>query len=515
MIATKFDPRVIEFMTPAERKELDGLIAMLPVWEPDERNRPQCAAFETEAFETLYGGAAGGGKSDLLLGMARTAHARSLLLRREFPDLERSLISRSMEFYGDKRDYNGSKHVWSTDGRRIEFGHMERVGTPQIPGDESQYASAPYDLIGIDQLEQFPRYAYEFMFSRARSANKNQRVQIVSSANPVGQNIEWIMQRWRAWLITSEAKSGEIRWYKRDEAGNDVETTADDPDALSRTFIAAGLKDNPYLGDDYRRTLASLPIELRKALLDGDWSAMLTDDAYQVIPRAWVKAAMARWVEKWPDDSPLVLGVDIARGGDDWSVIAPKRGRWFGRPVKKSGRETDTGAKIAKMVIEYLEPLHEMERVYQDGKPKEITYNDGNFVLPIIKSKVVANMDVIGVGASGYDTSRTHGINAKPINFGAGSDATDKSGTLFFFNERARDYWSLRELLDPESGISVMLPPDLELEADLCAARWSMQGNKIKIEPKEDIKKRIGRSPDEGDAVVLANVSTPPIQVFF
>ena len=49
-----------------------------------------------------------------------------------------------------------------------------------------------------------------------------------------------------------------------------------------------------------------------------------------------------------------------------------------------------------------------------------------------------------------------------------------------------------------------MLPPDTELEEDLCTPCWSMRTNGIKIESKEDIKKRIGRSPDCADAVTLS-----------
>lgn len=444
------------------------------VWQPHPQNRPQVQAYFSDAYETLYGGAAGGGKSDLALGLARTMHRRSLLLRREFPDLERSLISRSMEFYGPRAAYNASKHVWDIEGRRIEFGHLERIGTPQLPGDEVQYASAPYDFIAFDQLEQFPQYGYEFLLSRARSADGH-HVRVVSTANPVGEHIEWIMRRWRAWLIDGTAYPGELLYYKRNEAGEDVQTTADDPDGLSRTYIPAGLKDNPYLGDDYRKTLAALPEPLRSALLNGDWQASLTDDAYQVIPRAWVQLAMKRWQPECPDIGlALVVGADVARGGEDKTVFSPRRGVWFDRLQKHAGRETPDGQSVASL-------------------------------LSIILARGgVGLIDVIGIGASGYDISRNMGLDVRPVNFGEGSDATDKSGSLRFVNKRAECYWGMRESLDPNSGVLVALPPDPELEADLCTPRWIPQSNGIKIESKEDIKKRLGRSPDCADAVVLS-----------
>lgn len=474
----------LDVLEADERIELDKLLGEL-VWLPHPDNQPQTQGYFTEAFETLYGGAAGGGKSDLLLGLARTMHGRSLLLRRSFPDLERSLISRSLEFFGDHTFYNSTKHIWNIDGRRIEFGHMENIGTPQVPKDEAQYASAPYDFIGFDQLEQFPQYAYEFMFSRARSTTRK-RVRVLATANPVGENIQWIMQRWRAWLVDGTAKPGELRYYKRDEQGNDIETTADDPDGLSRTYIPAGLKDNPYLDDEYRRVLSALPEPLRSALLNGDWNASLQDDAYQVIPRAWVRAAMARWTSEPPEseqDKPLVIGGDIARGGEDKTVNAPRRGLWFDNLQKHSGRNTPDGQSVVALWTVLLA-------------------NGGS-----------VNADVIGVGASAYDLAKGK-LKVFPINFSEGSNATDKSGALNFVNMRAECYWSFREALDPKNENEIMLPPDSELEADLCTPKWIPQSNGIKIESKEDIKKRLGHSPDCADAVVLAWYRPPPPQIF-
>jgi hypothetical protein len=471
-----------EYLTPAEKQEVVTLLAALPVWEPDPRNVPQCTAYKTKAFETLYGGAAGGGKSDLLLGLARNEHVKSLVLRREFPDLERSLISRSLEFYAKREFYNSSRHLWRIPEkgvvRNIEFGHMERVGTPQDQGDEAQYAGAAYDFIGIDQLEQFPQYAYEFITHRARRGKntpKGVMVQVMATANPVGEGVSWIMQHWRAWLIDQAAQPGELLWYKRNANGEEVQTDAKDPDAVSRTYFPAGLKDNPYLGDDYRRILQMMPEPLRSAMLNGDWNASLVDDAYQVIPRAWVRKAQSRWREEnEPMNFPLIVGGDVARGGDDKTVFAPRRGDWFGRLHKHPGITTPDGQSVITLLAQ------------------------------LVGKKDRANIDVIGVGASAYDLGRERRMNVYAVNFAERSDKTDRSGTLHFINKRAELYWMFRDALDPRNERAIALPPDPELEADLCAPRWSSQTNGIKIESKDDIKKRLGRSPDCGDAVVLA-----------
>jgi len=73
-------------------------------------------------------------------------------------------------------------------------------------------------------------------------------------------------------------------------------------------------------------------------------------------------------------------------------------------------------------------------------------------------------------------------------------------------NLRAELYWMLRDALDPENNSTIALPDDPELLRDLCSARYvPMAGGKVKVESKDEIKARIGRSPDKGDAVLLAN----------
>lgn len=435
---------------------------------------PQIDAIDTEAFETLYGGAAGGGKSDLLLGLARTRHRSSLLLRRTYPELEDSLILRSREIYGDQSHYNASKHVWSWRDCRIRFGHLEYDKAVQT------YQSAQFDLIGFDELTQFTNFQYEYMLSRARTTDRTQRVRVIGCTNPGSGGNDWVMERWAPWLrddYPNPAEPGELRWFKRLQDGRDVETEADDPDGVSRTFIPARLKDNPFLGEDYRRRLQLLPEPYRSQLLNGDWQAGQVDDAYQVIPTAWIKAAMARWSE---DGRPPLgglkpmVGVDVARGGDDQTVLALRYGNWYGRLQKHAGRTTPDGQSVAALIA--------------------LALADGG----------QANVDVIGVGASAYDIARMQGLSVEPVNFAAGSDKTDKSGQLGFLNKRAECYWGMREALDPDGGQHVALPPDSELLGDLKAPRWSMQAKGVKVEKKDDIKGRLGRSPDCGDAVVIA-----------
>ena len=97
------------------------------------------------------------------------------------------------------------------------------------------------------------------------------------------------------------------------------------------------------------------------------------------------------------------------------------------------------------------------------------------------------------------------------MNASESSEAKDMAGVLGFVNQRAEWWWRTREALDPKSGQELALPPDSELRADLCAPRWKLTVRGIQIEAKDEIIKRIGRSPDRGDALVYAHaIKTMP-----
>ena len=113
-------------------------------------------------------------------------------------------------------------------------------------------------------------------------------------------------------------------------------------------------------------------------------------------------------------------------------------------------------------------------------------------------------MDIIGVGSSVYDHIKPHAdINVQAVNVAASSDVKDEDGNKRYQNLRAELWWTTREALDPASPNSLVLPDDDELLADLAAPKYSMRKGWIQIEDKEETKKRLGRSPDSGDALIL------------
>jgi hypothetical protein len=456
-----------------------------PLWQP--LPGPQTLAYHSPADELYYGGAAGGGKTDLALGIAVTQHLKSIIFRREYPQLK-DILLRSEELLSDVARFNSQANIW----RSIPGGRILEFGAVQYERDKNKFKGRPHDFYAFDELPEFMESQYRFLIGWARTTVKGQRVRVVNTGNPpTHAEGEWVIRYWGPWLDDQHpnpAEPGELRWFAMID-GESVEVESDVPIEhkgelifpKSRTFIPARLEDNPYLADtDYRTVLQNLPEPLRSQLLYGDFTVGLEDDPWQVIPTEWVRLAQERWKERKREGPMTALGLDVARGGIDQTVLAPRYGNWFARLEKHAGSSTPDGPLVASLALS----------IARDG--------------------AIINVDVIGVGSSVFDTLVSQDINVVGVNFAERSEATDKSGRLRFRNKRAEAYWRMREALDPDYGDDVALPPDNELLADLVAPHWKLTTSGIQVESKEDIIKRLGRSPDCGDAVVLANFSESP-----
>ncbi|MEM7634674.1 MAG: terminase, partial [Pseudomonadota bacterium] len=239
----------------------------------------------------------------------------------------------------------------------------------------------------------------------------------------------------------------------------------------------AELADNPDLEESgYASILAALPSGMREAMMEGDFTIGQRDEPFQVIPQGWVEAAMDRWHEAGGSAPMTSLGVVIAQGGSDMTVLSARHGGWFARLKTYKGVDTHDGPSVAGLIFMQL----------RDG------------------AEVVLDMGG-GYGGSTYDHLKQT-LSPTQFNGAAAGPGRDKSGTLGFLNLRAAAWWALREALDPDYGGQIALPRDAELKSDLCAPTYKVvPGAKIQIEDKQELKKRIGRSPDRGDAVVMAH----------
>lgn len=484
-------------LMPSEIAYLERVQSKTAKWIP--QSKPQWLAFLSRADEVFYGGAAGGGKSDLLLGMAGECHQRSIIFRRVFPNL-RFLIERSRAIYNQegkehgKDSYNESLHVW-----RLASGSMIEFGAVQYEKDKTNFQGRPHDLIGFDEVPEFTEAQYVFITAWNRSENAGQRVRVIATGNPpVDEAGGWVTRRWGAWLDKQHphpAKPGELRWYvsldgKEQEVkdGTPFEHKGEIVYPRSRTFIPARLDDNPYYSADgrYKSVLQSLPEPLRSQMLNGDFDAANMPDPFQVIPTDWVRLAQKRWHEREKPNTPLTaVGVDPSRGGQDKTGIAKRYDNWFDEVISYPGVVVKDGAILAELTRQAI----------AKEKPAYI------------------NIDVNGIGSSGYDHLKVMYDCVRPFNGAEGSEYRDKSGKLKMRNKRAEMYWRMRDALDPQGGDDLALPPDTELLADLCSARYQVSAAGVLIEDKEQIKERIGRSPDIGEAVMMCLYEQPKIKI--
>jgi hypothetical protein len=130
-------------------------------------------------------------------------------------------------------------------------------------------------------------------------------------------------------------------------------------------------------------------------------------------------------------------------------------------------------------------------------------------VVGCLRDGAPACIDVIGPGGEAYGHLDGQGVNVVAMNGAKPSSERDKSGRLPFVNKRAEWYWRMREALDPAAAHPLALPPHAGLRADLCAARWKLTPRGIQVEAKDEIIKRLGRSPDFADAAVYALIDAP------
>jgi hypothetical protein len=420
----------------------------------------------------------------MLVGLAVQAHTKSIIFRREYSQI-RGLEDEAAKLLGARDGYNATEKVWRHSGGRVlEFGSVPHEW------DREKYQGRAHSFIGFDEITHFTPSIYRYLIGWNRSDVKGERCRVVVTGNPpTTAEGRWVVEYWAPWLDPNHpnpAKPGELRWFTTIK-GEDVELPGPDPIEVdgrvvtprSRTFIAAKLEDNPALMDSgYAAVLESMPEPLRTMMREGRFDLGQQDDDFQVIPSAWVDQAMSRWSRQRPDDPMTSMGVDVAQGGADETVISRRHGSWFDEIIARKGIDTKDGPAVAGLIVQYM----------RDGC--EVNIDTGG-----------------GWGGSAFDHLKHQNVKIRGVLGSSGSSAKTKDRQLGFINKRAETWWKLREALDPNFAKPVALPPDPQLRADLCSPRWKLVPRGIQIESKDDIRKRLGRSPDRGDAVVLAWVT--------
>ena len=226
------------------------------VWKAHPRQEA-FLSLPDSVLEALYGGAVGGGKSEvlLMLPIARRFYEiptfHGLILRRTFRQLEGSLILRAHQYYplfGGKYNEQKKRYTFPS-GAIIDFGHAEHEN------DITGYDTAEYQYIAFDELTHFTEYQYRYMIARCRTRDSRLPKLLRSASNPGNIGHTWVRSR----FVEPARNGGKILV---DSNGN------------KRAFIPAFVSDNPTLlkdNPDYVKQLELLPEAEKKAKLYGDW----------------------------------------------------------------------------------------------------------------------------------------------------------------------------------------------------------------------------------------------------
>lgn len=226
-----------------------------------------------------------------------------------------------------------------------------------------------------------------------------------------------------------------------------------------------------------------------------------------VIPLSWVEAANERWLQR------------IRIKQDHWNwVDGAKRGDWPNWEWQSAGCEeefTCVGVDIARSDLGD-------KTVIARRQGTTITQLDRYSIadtMPIVGkvkgildrwTRAYAIIDVIGIGSGPVDRLRellpTRLSAIQPFNASESTEMKDRARELGYANHRTAAWWNMRELLDPAFDSQIALPPCDLLTGDLTAPKRGKDtsSGKITVESKKEIKKRLGRSTDDGDAVVMA-----------
>jgi len=464
------------------------------VWTPNPG--PQTEAYYSKADVLLYGGEPGGGKSQLIAGLAYNCHQQSLIMRRQYGDLDR-IVEDVLKIHGSREGFNGSPppKLRISKDRMINFAAAHRVG------DEQGQMGKAKDFLGIDEATHFAEVQVRFLMGWVRTEIPGQRTRTVLATNPpLTSDGLWVNVMFAPWLdpnFPNPAKPGELRWAVADQDGKlkwvdgpGVHSVdGKDLESKSYTYIPASVNDNPhYANSGYRKELDSMP-EPYRSILMGGFRTTFKDQDFQIIPTAWIRDAIARWGMydgRPPPGVPMcAIAADCTGGGTDPLVIGARYDGWFDQFTVVPGREI---------------PMDRIGRV------------TAGHIVSIRKDRAVIVLDMGGgYGGAAYEHLKGNfeddQITPKVIGFkGAeGSVRRSHDKQLAFGNKRTEVLWRMREALDPDQpgGSPIMLPDDPEMVADLTAPTYEIRGNNIVAESKEKVCARLGRSTDKGDTVCM------------
>ena len=402
----------------------------------------------------LYGGAIRGGKSVLVIAiiciLARIyPGSRWAITRKDLPTLRRNTIP-TFEFVRSHIDQfvgEVNKSTWTAkcaNGSEILFFPESVKDDPEL----NRWRGLEVNGFVLEEANELTEGAFNKAIERAGS-----------------------------WRCKAKEQPNPLVLLTCNPAKNYVKRRFYDPWKAGRLeapyfYMPAYITDNPHIPPKYLQSIENLPPADFQRFVKGDWDS--ADDPDQLIQFEWILEAMNRD----PVRGKRALGVDVARFGNDDTVIAYREGHALIDMEYHSGLSIDRTADIVQTRI-----------------------NEGSVDANEVR------IDTVGLGAGVADNLKRNGFDVSEIV--SGTRAIERPDSFYkFFNLRSQMWWEYREgLRDGHYSIGF---DDARLNEDLTAPRYSVSGDRVlRVESKEDIKRRIGRSTDAGDAAVYAFIDLP------
>jgi hypothetical protein len=496
---------IIEKLSPRDIKTLRAMIdAYVVSWRPE--SKPQELAYYSKADVIGFGGAAGGGKTSLLCGLALAPwHKQIEVIRKEAKqtDAIRQEIAGILRDSG--KSFKNPKHG------NIEWGEkVISFSSMKDPDSHLKAQGIAKDFKAFDEVTSIPRHQVEWSMNWNRSADPDVRCQTLMTFNPpVNPEGRWVLSYFAPWidpLRTKKAESGEVLYIA---TINQLDRVLDKPDPFviyngdivydfdpedfkkeeivtprTRTFIQSKITDNKFLmGTSYFAAMQNMADSPEKqALFYGDMSSCLQDGAMQLFKTDWIKEAFKRY-EELPkkERRQTQIGVDVAWGGRDKTAISQ---RFEGNVFTKIQTFSFRGGSIGKTIAEQ--------------------------VMQTRKHNSTICVDVLGVGASPYDFLLQEGLapyqELIPVRVSQKSYATYQN---FAPIALVRDelHYNLAWMLNPANNTGIAIEQDPDLMAEMEAVEYYVESTSAKVSSRDDMIKKIGRSPDKLSALLMAAMS--------
>lgn len=490
-------------------EELKEEARLLPVWAPD--SDVQKAAVDSKADFKLFVGAVRSGKTNCALGIGMTRHRRMRICRHDAQAAAR-VVAELYRYTRDTESCNFGAREWALADPAMRLRQVYWGGLKDF-ADFKQLMGYATDFTLYDEMPHLPIELVRDSSAWVMTTEPGQVVEQIGTMNPETMELMYdYIEMFAPWMKPDyprekKAEFGEPRWFLRNpitgierECREGETLEVEKPDgttevyhASSRTVFFFETKDNSYIvnREGYQGRLAAT---LTKAnyhrRMHGDLAYQEEQDPTKVIPSAWIERAQENWMEAfhkygeegWRDprfcwtDTPYMcaMGFDVSDMGRDKNVLVMRWGSWFSRPLFAPANLLE-GDELADWALGHRR--HNCPFYY----------------------------DLIGVGAKMRSPLKEKiPERAVPLKNSWGTKELCMDREVGFRTLRSYYWWRFRQALNPDNIRQMAIPPGGNILQEAKTPHYKQVTGQIYVETKEEIFKRIRRSTDILDSILMS-----------